>query len=763
MNKVITDGLVLMPPPFSAGLNLWSREDGGPGSASYAGQPNAAYVPADQDFGGCMEIQKTATTQKLRSYAQTPIQPGLYLRVSARVKAVSGALPSVRIAGWAGGVNGSNVPGVPQTGPVVALPGYGRIVTVSAIIATGNRQGVDMPWGTAPVYGHFGLDLIGANFGTVRIDDIVIEDVTEVFIRKLMDWVDVRDYGARGDGVTDDAPAFALADAAAMGRQVLVSSGTYLLNANVTFANRVRFEGKVALPLQFRLSCIRDFDLDTYASAFGSEEEGFRRGIQALFYFSDHAVFDLSGRRVALSAPVDVAALSGVSDLAQRRVLANGLIEAADSPAWADQSMSSVATYAPASNNLQLTGVTNVASVPIGARLQGTGVGREIYVTSKNVAAKTVQISRPLWGASGTRTYGFVRYRYMLDFSGFTKLSRFEITDMELSCNGRASGVMLPPAGSIFRFADCTFNRPKDRAITSIGTGCQGLVVDQCQFLSNEQPLNVQDRTTICLNVNANDAKIRECRIVRFAHFAIMSGSGNLFIGNHFFQGDDVPAGVRRAGIVFTSTNVKTLLTGNYIDNCHIEWGNEHDSAPEFASEFSFGAMTVTGNIFTTTDASPAARFFVMKPYGPGHFINGLSISDNVFRTVGGNLDRIDDVDTTFAALDTSRFRNVVVESNAYNGINQATQNPVIIYHVQNTAADVWVVDTLGYLPFGARARNATGLVPEGPLRSDAGAIQFAAPYAEPGQGPQKTLVNVRWPSALKGTVNITVRGDNPN
>ena len=89
MNKAITDGLVLMPPPFSAGLNLWSREDGTPGSASYAGQPNAAYVPADQDFGGCMELQKLDTTQRLRSFAQTPFQPGLYLRVTARIKAIS--------------------------------------------------------------------------------------------------------------------------------------------------------------------------------------------------------------------------------------------------------------------------------------------------------------------------------------------------------------------------------------------------------------------------------------------------------------------------------------------------------------------------------------------------------------------------------------------------------------------------------------------------------------------------------------------------
>ena len=102
MNKAITEGLVLMPPPFSAGLNLWSREDGLTGQGSYLAQSNAAFVPSDQDFGGCLELTKTLSTMKLRCFQSIPIEPGLYLRVTAKVKAVSGAMPSVRIAGWAG-------------------------------------------------------------------------------------------------------------------------------------------------------------------------------------------------------------------------------------------------------------------------------------------------------------------------------------------------------------------------------------------------------------------------------------------------------------------------------------------------------------------------------------------------------------------------------------------------------------------------------------------------------------------------------------
>lgn len=35
MNKAITDGVVLMPTPFAAGLDVWSSGDGTPGSDTY--------------------------------------------------------------------------------------------------------------------------------------------------------------------------------------------------------------------------------------------------------------------------------------------------------------------------------------------------------------------------------------------------------------------------------------------------------------------------------------------------------------------------------------------------------------------------------------------------------------------------------------------------------------------------------------------------------------------------------------------------------
>lgn len=761
MNKAITDGLVLMPPAFAAGLNLWSRGDGTPGSGTYLGQPNAAFVPADQDFGGCLELQKTDTEQKVRSFAQTPMQPGMYLRVTARIKAISGNLPSVRIAAWAGNISGANVLAAPQTGTAVALTAYGTVVTISAIIGAGNRTGVNLVWGTQPVYAHIGLDLTGANGGVVRIDDIIVEDVTEVFHRKLLDIVDVRDYGAIGNGVADDTAAFVAADLAAQGRTVLISAGTYFVAGTVTFENAVRFEGTIAMAAASRLICRRNYDLDTYAAAFGSVLEGFRRALQSLFYFNDHVSLDLSGKRILLTAPIDVADVAGLSSFGERRVLTNGQLEAVPGPAWTTTTVTSVGTY-NVSQPTRLTAVANVANIPVGARVSGTGVGREVYVLAKDIGAATVELSLPLWAAAGTRTFTFERYRYLLDFSGFSALSKFEITNLELDCAGHASGIMLATQGLIFRIADSVVNKPKDRGITSIGEGCQGLFVDQCQFLSNEQSLPAQSRTSIAINVNANDAKIRNNRIVRFAHFAVIAGTGNIILGNHFFQGDTETLGVRKAGIIFSATNTRTLMTGNYIDNAFIEWSNEHDAEPAFLSEFSFGGLTVTGNIFVASNVAPWFRWFVITPRGAGHFVNGLSITNNAFRTINGNIDRVEMADTTHALLDYTRFRNVAFEANTFNGIDQITSSPVMVEHTQNTASDTWVVDASAFLPFASRARNVQSFVAEGQITNASNVAQYAMPYVQVEQGAQNSQIHLRWPTAVKGLMHVTLRCDNP-
>lgn len=138
--------------------------------------------------------------------------------------------------------------------------------------------------------------------------------------------------------------------------------------------------------------------------------------------------------------------------------------------------------------------------------------------------------------------------------------------------------------------------------------------VERCQFLSKEQAERVEDRVSIAININSNDAKIRDNRVVKFRHFMLAAGTGYLISGNHFFQGDDVPNGVRSAGLIFTGINIRSTVNGNYIDNCSIEWINEHDPAPEQSSELSFGALTINDNIFMLIRSAPWFSFLVIRP-----------------------------------------------------------------------------------------------------------------------------------------------------
>ena len=321
MNKAITDGIVFQPLPFAAGLGVWSSGDGTPGSDTYATSGTGVFVASDQDFGGCLEVQKTSTVQKVRYMGETPILPGCYLRITARVKAVAGPLPNVRIAGYAAR-NGGSAASVPTSvGPQITLTTYGAVVEVSAIVGIGDRTGVDLVWPNAN-YGHFGLDLTGPSGGLVRIDDITIEDYTVAFLPDMLGSVDVRDYGAIGNNVTDDSAAFEAADTAAQGREIIVSEGVYKMGQDVSIQSRIRFVGRVTQAADKRFILQKDFNYQTYVDAFEDEELAFKKAYQALLNFSDHESLDMNGRRVTLREPVDMQACDpSRTSFATRRVI----------------------------------------------------------------------------------------------------------------------------------------------------------------------------------------------------------------------------------------------------------------------------------------------------------------------------------------------------------------------------------------------------------------------------------------------------------
>ena len=483
---------------------------------------------------------------------------------------------------------------------------------------------------------------------------------------------------------------------------------------------------------------------------------------QQLFNQSDYESFDLCGRRVLLDGPLDVQAIVGNRNTyANRRVLRNGQLAAQSAPAWADEVHTRNGTWS-ASDARRITGLSNVADIPVGALVTaGQGVGREIYVTSRDVAGGRVTLSGALRAAPVTQTYTFRRFKYLLDFFGWLNLQRFIVSDIEFLCAGLCSALNLPRDGLAFQIQDSYFTGPKDRAITSAGEGCQGLQIDRCQFLSNEQDVAAPLRTTIAFNANVSDIKVRDNRAVRFRHFGVIAGTGNILSGNHFFQGDGVTDGPRTAGLVLADNNIKTTFEGNYVDNCYIEWGNERDPSPQFSGGLSFHGLSLDGNIFFSTGSAPWMNFILIKPYGAGHFINGLTVTDNLFKkTTGPQLLAVEGIDTSFATLDLGRTADMLFSGNTYHGIAKRTENPVTVRHVQGTASSVWNVDLSDVSPFGPEVRGGISFLAEGPLRSASNVIIYVTPYAEPGQGAGGRTLRMRWQQDVRGTAQITARFD---
>jgi hypothetical protein len=468
----------------------------------------------------------------------------------------------------------------------------------------------------------------------------------------------------------------------------------------------------------------------------------------------------MAGRKIALREPVDMAAAVGNrSTYNQRHVIQNGQFSVFPTPAWETDTVTSQASYDPESDDKRLSNVANVANIAVGSLVEGNGVGREVYVTSRNIAAGRLTLSQPLFDSAGTQVFTFRRFKYMLDFSGFQDVSRMVFSEVDFQCSGECSAVLLPPSGSANHFRDCFITRPKDRGITSHGEGDQGMMIDRCQFLSNESPLLVTERASIGFNANANDLKIRDNRATFFRHFAVMAGSSSLISGNHVFQGDSASNGIRSAGFVITRTNNRGTINGNYIDNCFIEWANEHDAAPEFASEFSFSALSVTGNVFLASDMAPWFTFITVKPHGPGHFLDGMTVTGNTFRAIG-TLDRVETVDTSFADLDFDRVRGITFAENSFHNITIQAASPLVMAHTQTSASETWVVEPAPRLPFGAWAQTVESILPEGPLRDPGGDVSYVTAYVETRQGPENDRINLRWPGPVSGKVVLRLRID---
>ena len=310
---------------------------------------------------------------------------------------------------------------------------------------------------------------------------------------------------------------------------------------------------------------------------------------------------------------------------------------------------------------------------------------------------------------------------------------------------------------------DCYLTKPRDRGITSIGRGCQDMLVDRCQFLSNEMDLPAQQRKTVAINVNANDVKIRDNRFVRFAHFMVADGGGHIISGNHWFQGDGSGEGLRYAGLVLTRPNVQTTINGNYIDNASIEWTNEHSALPNYTGdEFSFGGLTINGNTCLCSNTAAWFTWLTVKPYGTGHFIHGLTVTSNVFKALYGDIDRIERVDTSIADLNYNNMRNLQFEGNTFNGVKSYVSNPLMLQHNQTSAATTWTLPVIDGLPFKGWAKSVQSVIAESAIVNASGTRVDAAPWVQTEIGTTKRQIRLNWPSGVKGKVSIYARMDRP-
>ena len=237
-----------------------------------------------------------------------------------------------------------------------------------------------------------------------------------------------------------------------------------------------------------------------------------------------------------------------------------------------------------------------------------------------------------------------------------------------------------------------------------------------------------------------------------------------MITGNHFFQDDNTGGNIRSSSLIIAANHPKLSFVGNYVDNCTIEWTNEHDATPDIVTGYSFGGMTITGNQFTSSDTASWFRWFSIKPHGKGHFINGLNISGNVFKAFSGPiLGRVDGVDTSIAPLLPQKFRNMTMIGNTFTGVDDTFMNPATMEVSRTSAGAGWRTGIPNYLPFEAEARYVVAAMPDGQMLSSSNTPVYTQPYFEDSVGNNGQSFYLNWSQAVKGKVRVTVRCDDPD
>lgn len=286
----------------------------------------------DPQAGGASEVRTIGQLQRLGLAATAPLRLGQYLRARLQLRVQGGPLTSAQIVATVLRADGSEVPADLMGKAVLQI---GQTGEISATFGPGARNGVDIVCGPDAARVCLALDVKGPLGAIVGIGELCLEDVSAEIMPNHGEVVDVTDFGAVGNGHKDCADAFEAANAAAKGRRLHVPSGCFWLSRSVTLDAAATFVGQLRMPLGGALVMRHALDLPTYIAAFGGEEPGFVKALQALLRDDGHVALDMGGRRVRLSAPVDVSSLVPErSGYGAAKALRNGRIEAGPSAAW---------------------------------------------------------------------------------------------------------------------------------------------------------------------------------------------------------------------------------------------------------------------------------------------------------------------------------------------------------------------------------------------------------------------------------------------
>lgn len=750
-------GNSIAPKSFHDGLSFWRSNLFDKTSAKIDTWSNAKVVNNPDDAFGTLVIQKSSGKIQIVHHNPIPILIGQYLEVRTKIAIKSGTAVSAKIVAVPITSSGTVVVGAPSEGPTIALNQNGA-ATVTAVFGSGNRPGVDMDWGLDFESCYIGIEINGSGSSEVHIERIEINDATGHFLSTNSDWVDIRDFGAVGNGSHDCRAAIVAADKEAKGRAIFIPKGDYFVGDDITILSPVRAYGRLVCAEDTAVMLADNYNLHRYVHVFKDEYFAFTKALQALFRFTDHETLDLCGRKITLSGPIDLQKLVKVTtrNVSPLRIH-NGQLSARSSSAWASDFVTSKASWSRDDAN-KLTNVANIDQIQMGSLVQGTGVGREVYVMSVDKTAKTLVLSAEISKAASSQDYTFVRFKFMIDCSGFTNLGRFEMSDMVFACGNRCSVWMLAQFGRDCRLANSWISDPKDRAICSFNEGCGSFSVDRCLFNSAEANESAKDRTSIAISTRKHDVKIRDNVATYFRHFAFLDGSGHVISGNHFFQGNRNGTPDRSAGVVLTYKRAKTLIVGNYIDNSWVELTDEQSVYWTDKSSMSFGNLTVTGNIFTANSVGKEFSWIKLRPNGNNCYVDGILVTSNTFYVTGNyEVNRVESVIDDNGTLDMSRSKILRFENNAFKNVENRTICPITREIKQSTAKTTWSVNFSDAMPFGGQVLRAESVVGMSDLSKNEQPLATLA-YGTGGQS-----LGLKFSGATSGSVIVKVGADLPD